>query len=97
MFLIIVFASEKEKLLELEEKIASVVKKRGIQIDSMNAKAEQIGVLTQTVVTSGKVARIPLHRHRWKLPLLKPVDESTLRRLRKDLTDYEVQEISLET
>jgi len=95
MFLIIVFASEKDKLLELEEKIASVVKKRGVQIDSMNAETEQIGVLTHTVVTGGRVTRIPLQRQKWKLPLLKPVDESTLRRLRKDLTDYEVQEISL--
>jgi len=94
MFLVIVFASEKEKLVELEEKIASLVKKRGIQVDSMNGKVEEIGVLTQTVVTSGKVTRIPLQRHRWRLPLLKPVDEPTLRRLRKDLTDYEVQEIT---
>jgi hypothetical protein len=94
MFLIIVFASENDKLLEFEEKIASVIKKRGLQIDSMNAETEQIGVLTHTVVTGGRVSRIPLQRHRWKLPLLKPVDESTLRRLRKDLTDYEVQEIS---
>jgi acetolactate synthase regulatory subunit len=95
MFLIIVFASEKDKLLELEEKIASVVKKRGVQIDSMNAETEQIGVLTHTVVTGGRVTRIPLQRQKWRLPLLKAVDESTLRRLRKDLTDYEVQEISL--
>ena len=42
MFLIIVFASEKDKLLELEEKIASVVKKRGVEIDSMNAETEQL-------------------------------------------------------
>jgi len=97
MFLTIVFASENGKLLELEEKIVSVVKKRGVQIDTMSAEAEQIGVLTHTVVAGGRVTRIQLQRHRWKLPLLKPVDESTLRRLRKDLTDYEVQEISLTT
>ena len=97
MFLVVVFASEKEKLLELEEKIASVIKKRGIQIDSMKAKTEQIGVLTQTVVTSGKVTRILIHRHKWKLPVLTPVDEATLVRLRKDLADYEVQEIYLTT
>jgi hypothetical protein len=97
LFLIVVFASEKEKLLELEEKIASVVKKRGIRIDSQNAETEQIGVLTQTMVTSGRVTRIPLLRHKWKLPLLAPVDEATLVRLRKDLKDYEVQEIYLTT
>ena len=56
-------------------------------------EAEQVGILTQTVVMSGRVARIPLLKHKWKLPLLSSVDEETLARLRKNLSGYEVQEI----
>jgi hypothetical protein len=56
-------------------------------------EAEQVGILTQTVVMSGRVARIPLLKHKWKLPLISSVNEQTLERLRKDLSDYEVQEI----
>ncbi len=93
MFLVVVFASEKTKLLELEEKIVSAIKKRGIQVDAANAETEQVGILTQTVVMSGRIERVPLLKHRWKLPLLSSVDEARLVRLRKDLSGYEVQEI----
>ena len=92
-FLVVVFASEKAKLFELEEKIVSAIKKRGIKADSVNVEAEQIGLLTQTVIVYGKVERVQLLKHKWKLPLLSPVDEPTLARLRKDLSGYEVQEI----
>jgi hypothetical protein len=91
--LIVVFASEKVKLLELEEKILSAIKKRGIQVDVAKMEAEQVGILTQTVVMGGRVAKIPLLKHKWKLPLLSSVDEETLARLRKNLSGYEVQEI----
>jgi len=97
MFLVVVFASEKAKLLELEEKIVSAIKKRGIQVDTAKAETEQCGILNQTVVMSGKVTRIALLKHKWRLPLLASVDETTLVRLRKDLSDYEVQEIYLTT
>lgn len=92
-FLVVVFASEKAKLFELEEKIVSAIKKRGIKADSVNVEAEQIGLLTQTVIVYGKVERVQLLKHKWKLPLLSPVDEPTLTRLRKDLSGYEIQEI----
>jgi len=97
MFLIVVFAAQKAKLLELEEKIVSAVKKRGIQVDERNVVAEQIGVLTQTVDMSRKTEKIQLLIHRWKLPLLSPVDETTLAHVRKDLSGYEVQQIYVAT
>ncbi|HYW00770.1 MAG TPA: hypothetical protein VE862_04835 [Candidatus Acidoferrum sp.] len=96
-FLIVVFASEKAKLLELEEKIISAIKKRGIQVEATNVETEQGGILTQTTVMSGKIERVPLLKHTWKLPLLSTVDEATLVRLRKDLSGYEVQEIYVTT
>jgi len=43
MFLVIVFASQKAKQLELEEKIASVIEKFGIQVDVRHAEMEQVG------------------------------------------------------
>ena len=96
-FLIVVFASEKAKLLELEEKIISAIKKLGIQVEATNVETEQGGILTQTTVMSGKIERVPLLKHKWKLPLLSTVDEATLVRLRKDLSGYEVQEIYVTT
>ncbi len=97
-FLIVVFAAEKAKLLELEEQILLAIKKRGIQVDVANAKIEQVGRLTQTMVMSGgRIERIQLLKHKWKLPLLSSADEATLVRLRKDLSGYEVQEIYVTT
>jgi hypothetical protein len=95
--LIVVFASTKPKLLELEEQIASALEKRGIQVDVANAETEQAGVLSETVEMGGRITRIPLFKRRWKLPLLSQVSETTLARLRKDLSDYEVQEIYVTT
>ena len=97
MFLIGVFASTKTKLLELEERIASAVKNRGIQVDVANAETEQVGILSEMVEMGGRIARIPLLKRRWKLPLLSPVSEASVVRLRQDLSDCEVQEIYLTT
>lgn len=92
-----VFASTKAKLLELEEKIASAVKKRGIHVDVANAETEQVGILSETVDMGGRIARVPLLKQKWKLLLLSPVSEATLVTLRKDLSNYEVQEIYVTT
>lgn len=90
-------ASTKTKILELEERIASAAKNRGIQVDVANAETEQVSILSETVEMGGIVARISLFKRRWKLPLLSPVSETSLVRLRQDLSDYEVQEIYLTT
>jgi hypothetical protein len=94
--LVIVFATDKAKLLRLEEQIATALQDQNIQAELAGAEPEQIGIIPDTVQIGERVGRIPLLQYRWKIPLADTPDEATVNALRKSLSNLEVQDIHIE-
>jgi hypothetical protein len=94
--LIVEFAAEKVHMIQASEHVVSAINASGISANIAAAQIQHMPPLEKTMQIGNRVAKLPLLRERWRIPMLAKASDEAVALLKARLAEEEVHDIRVE-